>query len=99
MFRPPVFESFLSSLVGTGVQIIFMTYFVLLFSILGFLSPAHRGALLMAVLILFVFMSCFAGYYSGKFCKTFETEQWKANALLTAILYPGIVFAIFFVLN
>lgn len=71
VFRPPKWRMFLSVLCGTGVQVFAMylitmrtfrsrsTWLIpVVFAILGFLSPANRGGLLMAVPVLFVLMGC-----------------------------------------
>lgn len=76
-----------------------MSVVVLFFAMLGFLSPAHRGGLLTTVLILFVFMGIFAGFYSSRLYKMFKGENWKSNGVLTALLFPGTCFLIFFLLN
>jgi len=60
VFRTPAHGGFLSILVGTGVQIFAMTLLTLIFAVLGFLSPANRGGLMTALLLLFVFMGVFA---------------------------------------
>lgn len=56
MFRAPGWGGFFSVLVGTGFQIFSMTMLTLGFAVLGFLSPANRGGLMTALLLLFVFM-------------------------------------------
>ena len=48
------------------------TLVTMVFATLGFLSPANRGGLMTAVLLLFVFMGCFAGYSSARLYKTFK---------------------------
>ena len=71
------------------------------FAVLGFLSPANRGSLLVALLLMFVVMGCPAGYVSAVFCKMFQgagTDRLRST-LLTATVFPGVVFAVFFVLN
>merc|ERR1719265_2472845 len=40
-----------------------------------------------------------SGYTASRFCKLFDGDDWKATTLLTALMYPGIFFVIFFVLN
>jgi len=40
-----------------------------------------------------------AGYTSSRLYKMFQGTDWKTTTLLTAFLYPGIFFTIFFVLN
>ena len=52
--------------VGTGVQLLGMTFVTMIFAVLGFLSPANRGGLMTAMLLLFVLMGIFAGYFSGR---------------------------------
>jgi len=68
-------------------------------AMLGFLSPANRGGLLTATLLLFVLMGVPAGYFGSLSYKTLKGAQWKSLTLLTAFLYPGVVFVIFFCLN
>ena len=99
MFRPPTHIMLLSVSAGTGVQICIMTLVSLVFACLGFLSPPNRGALMTTVLVLYVFLGMVAGYVSARLYKTMGGLQWKSNVLMTAFLYPGIVFGIFFFLN
>ena len=40
----------------------------------GFLSPANRGGLMTAMLLLFVFMGAFAGYSSARLYKHFKVR-------------------------
>jgi len=76
-----------------------MTVTTMTFALLGFLSPANRGGLLTAFLLLFVFMGYFAGYNSARHYKMFKGKAWKQNTFLTATLLPGIIFVMFFILN
>jgi len=76
-----------------------MAVVTLLFALFGFLSPAHRGGLLQSMMLLFTFMGTLAGYTASRFCKLFDGDDWKLTTLLTACLYPGLFFLIFFVLN
>merc|ERR1712072_1353389 len=100
VFRPPKTSPILLSvMVGTGTQVFMMTCTLMVFAVLGFLSPANRGGLMTAMLLLFVFMGSFAGYYSSRLYKMFQGKAWKRNTLLTSLLYPGVMFLIFFVLN
>jgi len=71
----------------------------LVFAVLGFLSPANRGGLMTALLLLFVFMGMFAGYFSTRVFKMFKLTEWKKNTLITALFFPGVVFTVFFILN
>ncbi|CAN1140423.1 Transmembrane 9 superfamily member 8 [Linum perenne] len=99
VFRPPSNSELLCVYVGTGVQFFCMMVVTMLFAILGFLSPSNRGGLMTAMLLLWVFMGLFAGYASSRLYKLFRGTEWKKIALRTAIMFPGIISAIFFVLN
>merc|ERR1712050_314890 len=79
---------------GLGMAVV-----TLFFGALGFLSPAHRGGLLQSTLLLFTFMGALAGYSSARLYKLFQGENWKEASWMTALLYPGSVFGIFFFLN
>lgn len=99
IFRPPNHSMLLSVFLGSGVQVFCMTLTTLFFACLGFLSPANRGALMTCAMVMFVCLGTPAGYVSARLYKSFGGHRWKLNVLLTALLCPGIVFAIFFVLN
>lgn len=99
VFRPPPVPLLLSALIGSGVQVFAMSLITLIFALLGFLSPANRGGLMTAVVVLFLLMSLFSGYFSARMFKVFKGTQWKQNAILTAVLLPVSVFIIFFSLN
>ena len=100
VFRPPTTSPMmLSVLVGSGVQILASTIILMFFAVLGFLSPANRGGLLTAMLLLFIFSAAFAGYWSARLYKMFGGKLWRRNTLITALLYPGFIFAMFFVVD
>lgn len=99
VFRPPRAGMLLSVCIGMGTQIGMMMFITLGFACLGFLSPANRGALMTCVLVLFVCLAVVGGYASARIYKTVGGERWKSNVMLTAFLFPGFVFGIFFVLN
>eukprot|EP00002_Diphylleia_rotans_P032695 TRINITY_DN6881_c0_g2_i1.p1 TRINITY_DN6881_c0_g2~~TRINITY_DN6881_c0_g2_i1.p1 ORF type:complete len:640 (-),score=131.97 TRINITY_DN6881_c0_g2_i1:295-2214(-) len=99
VFRPPAHPLFLSASVGFGVQLLAMSFASMAFALLGFLSPANRGGLLTAVILMFVFMGTFAGYASARNYKMFKGPGWKRCVITTATLYPGVIFIIFFILN
>lgn len=61
VFRPPENAMLLSVLLGSGVQVFFMTLITLFFACLGFLSPANRGSLMTCALVLFVCLGTPAG--------------------------------------
>uniref|UniRef100_A0A7M4FKW3 Transmembrane 9 superfamily member n=1 Tax=Crocodylus porosus TaxID=8502 RepID=A0A7M4FKW3_CROPO len=107
IFRPPRKGMLLSVFLGSGTQILIMTFVTLFFACLGFLSPANRGALMTCAVVLWVLLGTPAGYVAARFYKfhicsphqAFGGEKWKTNVLLTSFLCPGIVFADFFIMN
>jgi len=99
VFRPPNHPMLLSVLVGSGVQVLGMTIITMMFAVLGFLSPANRGGLTTAGIVLFVVMGVFAGYSSTRNYKMLKGQAWKKNTIMTAFFFPGVIFGIFFILN
>ena len=99
VFRTPKCGGFLTVLAASGIQILLMSIITLIFALLGFLSPANRGSLMTALLVLYVFMGIFAGYYGTRFYTMMQLPNWKSNTFYISIFFPGISFAIFFVLN
>ncbi|XP_067141466.1 transmembrane 9 superfamily member 4 [Centruroides vittatus] len=99
VFRPPRYPKLFAAVIGSGIQIFFMTFVTIFFAMLGMLSPASRGALMTAAIFLYVFMGLLAGYFSARLYKTLKGLQWRKAAFLTATLYPGIVFGTCFFLN
>jgi len=99
VFRPPSHPLMLSVLIGSGIQVLGMTLITMLFSLLGFLSPANRGGLLTAGVVLFVVMGLLGGYFSTRNYKLFGGVQLKKNTIATALFFPGVIVTVFTVLN
>ena len=102
VFRPPAGffgPMFLSVFVGSGMQILAMAVTLLIFAVLGFLSPANQGSLLTAFIVLYMLMGSFAGYFSARLYKMFKGKAWKRNTTLTAFAFPGTLFGIAMALN
>jgi len=100
VFRPPGFSPMLLAVCcGTGAQLLCMAIFTILFAAMGFLSPANRGALLMAQLLLYVLLGSVAGYVTARLYKTFKGKSWQKATTLVALGFPGVAFVIFFVMN
>lgn len=72
VFRPPAAFGALTVYVGTGVQLLGMIVVTLVFAVLGFLSPANRGGLMTAMLLLFALMGLFAGHSASRLFKMFQ---------------------------
>lgn len=99
VFRPPENSDLLCVYVGSGVQFSGMILAAMIFALLGFLSPSNRGGLMTALLLLWVLMAVFGGYATTRLYKTFNRSNWKLISLKTALMFPGIIFTVFFILN
>ena len=99
VFRHPINSGLFSILIGTGAQLITMSFCTLVFACVGFLSPNHRGYLVTVILLLFGMTGIVAGLVSGRLYRMFDGVYWKKNALGTALLVPGLFFSVFFIIN
>ena len=99
VFRTPAYSGLLAPLLGSGSQLLFMVTGLLLLSCFGILNPSWRGGFISVGMGLFVFAGVFAGYFSGRIYKTFGGVNWRKNTLLTALLFPGLLFSTIFILN
>jgi len=72
VFRPPARkQGFFVVLVGISTQVFGMACFTLMFAAIGFLSPANRGSLMLALLLLFLVCGSIAGYSQARTLKMF----------------------------
>lgn len=85
VFRPPVNSRLFAAVLGSGIQIFFMTVITIFFAMLGMLSPASRGALGTSAIFLYVFSGLVAGYFFARLYKTMRGKEWKKAALLVII--------------
>ncbi|KAI0562188.1 Endomembrane protein [Gracilaria domingensis] len=100
VFRTPQHPVLLSIFCGSGSQTLWMVTITLFFALLGFLSPAYRGGLITTMLSLWVLASAICGYASARVYSSFENGQHRKLVTMgSAFLFPGLTFALFFVLN
>ncbi|KAJ2988962.1 hypothetical protein NUW58_g3711 [Xylaria curta] len=99
VFRRPQYGHLLAPLVGSGTQVLFMAIGLIFLSAVGVLNPSFRGGFLSFGFGLFVFAGLFSGYFSAKVYKGFGGVNFGKNALITACFFPGLLFALVFILN
>ncbi|KAI9817215.1 MAG: hypothetical protein M1827_001328 [Pycnora praestabilis] len=99
VFRPPPYGGLLAPLIGSGMQLVFMAVGLLGLSCLGVLNPSFRGGFVTVGVGLFVFAGVFSGYFSGRVYRNFGGQHWKKNTLMTALLFPGLLFTLVFILD
>ncbi|KIW11273.1 hypothetical protein PV08_10573 [Exophiala spinifera] len=99
VFRPPPYGGLLAPLIGSGMQLVFVVVGLLSLSCAGVINPSWRGGFWSVGIGLFVVAGTFSGYFSGRVYKTFGGQNWRKNTMMTALLFPGLVFSLVFVLN
>ena len=100
VFRPPTtFPMLYAVFIGTGVQLFCTTLLAIVFSAIGFLSPARRGSLMIAILVFYVLCGILAGYITSRLYKSFNGRHYQLCTILTATLFPGMVFCVFVFFN
>jgi transmembrane 9 superfamily protein 2/4 len=99
VFRPPQYGFFLAPLVGSGMQLLFMALGLVLLSAVGVLNPSFRGGFISVGVGLFIFAGLFSGYFSARVFKSFDGKDYRLNSIVTATLFPGLLFILVFVLN
>lgn len=99
VFRAPAYGGLLAPLVGSGMQLLYMAFGLLVLSTLGVLNPSFRGGYISVAIGLFIFAGVFSGYFSARIYKTFGGQLWQQNVIVTASLVPGLLFATMFILN
>ncbi|KEY70938.1 hypothetical protein S7711_00778 [Stachybotrys chartarum IBT 7711] len=99
VFRAPSYGGILAPLVGSGMQLLVMAVGLVLLSALGVLNPSFRGGFISVGVGLFVVAGLFSGYFSARVFKSFNGKDYRRNALVTALLFPGLAFSMVFALN
>lgn len=99
VFRSPTRPMVLSVATGNGVHLVCMCAVTLVFALFGFLSPSNRGSLATVLLILWTLFGGISGYVSARVFASLGGENWKANIVLTAFLFPTVIFSLIGLLN
>lgn len=81
VFRAPNNLSALAVAVGTGSQLLGMATATVLFALAGFLSPANRGGLTTAMLLLYVVLGLAAGYISARLYKSYNVRHFASKVM------------------
>ena len=100
IFRPPrVNKMLLSSIVGTGFQLFSMLFIILTFGTFGYLNPEKRGKIFSLCIFCYILMGGGGGYISADIYKIMGGKNWLKMSLLTSILFPGILFFFYLIVN
>ena len=94
VFRRPIRSDILSSLMGTGVQLLIMVLYSLSFVVLGIIQPKSGGSYFTLLAMVYIFLSLISGYGSARFYKMVHGLNWLRVCVFTAILFPMILILI-----
>jgi transmembrane 9 superfamily member 2/4 len=98
VFRKPEGAGLLAVCVGSGMQLFGMTLTAIIFAAFGFVSPANRGSLIVAMIFLFVLLGSWSGYTTARMAKLFKMKSWKI-IFVAGVFFPGQMFLGYFLLN
>ncbi|KAI8807031.1 hypothetical protein BJ742DRAFT_814165 [Cladochytrium replicatum] len=90
VFRPPTKLTWISALLGTGMQLNGLALIVILYTIVGDLY-LERATILTATIFIYALTSMISGYYSGSYYNQYGGKNWIRTMFITAGLWPGTV--------
>ncbi|MES1918162.1 hypothetical protein MHBO_000173 [Bonamia ostreae] len=99
VFRPPKHSTALSIAIGSGFQIGAMLLLMIFLLVTKVVTPIKRGSIVNAFLFLFLLMTYFSGLFSSMMNKMFGKSNYKLIAFYSSLLYPGINFSVFLILE
>ncbi|KAJ3196230.1 hypothetical protein HK101_009693 [Irineochytrium annulatum] len=88
VFRPPRYRLLLSVFVGSGCQLVLLSFVTLFLALLGFFSPSSRGSLLTVAFVCYLLFSGVAGNVSAGLYKMMGGCYWYHAALVAATIIP-----------
>lgn len=99
VFRFPQAPGIFCAAVGTGNQLIVLTFCHLCLALTGLISTTRRGSILAGVVVLYCLTSFVAGYTSVRLYRQMNEKNWVRCILLTATLFPAPVVFVFLWVN
>jgi len=98
VFRAPQRLVLYTALLGTGYQLFYMGFCVILLIILGEFYH-ERGTIVTTLLVCYSLTSFASGYKGAAFFKRNNGVDWKKAMALTSLLFPGCVMSVLLGLN
>ncbi|TMW68644.1 hypothetical protein Poli38472_006112 [Pythium oligandrum] len=99
VFRVPQYLSLFCAMNGAGAQLLVMLLTVLVSSLLGIVKPNKRGGIITAFIVIHALTSFVGGYRSARLYRQLGGQRWVWNILLSVLVIPGPLVAIFSFLN
>ncbi len=88
VFRFPPFTNGLSACVGAGAHLMCVTFLLLTCAVTNVFIPTKRGAILTAMIILYVCAAPIGGFVAARLYRQLGGDAWLANALIAALIFP-----------
>ena len=100
VFRPPrINRMLLSSMLGTGCQLLSMISITLFLGVFGFMNPEKRNNILNIGILFFCFCGLFSGFISANFYRFWGGQSWLTVSIFTSIFFPGTLFFGYVIIN
>ncbi|SOV77199.1 endomembrane protein 70, putative [Plasmodium sp. gorilla clade G3] len=99
VFRKPRNSTFFSAFVGVGIQIMFMILVCALILLIGVYKYKQRYRYIQIMFFIWICISSISGYASSILYKLFKSKHVKLTIFRTSLIYPFILFLIFFLIN
>lgn len=95
VFRSPDHLSLFCACIGSGAQLFATALILLAFVLFGVFKATKRGALLTAAIIIYAVCGSAGGFVAARLYKQLKGNNWVWNVILTSILFPAPLFAVF----
>ncbi|GAB4814909.1 hypothetical protein N2152v2_001955 [Parachlorella kessleri] len=99
VFRFPPNRSLFCALLGSGMQLLVLSFCVFGLALVGTFYPYNRGSMFTALIVLYALTAGIAGYVSASYYRQFEGHKWVTNLLLTCSVFCGPLLAMFAINN
>ncbi|KAG9458997.1 hypothetical protein H6P81_003505 [Aristolochia fimbriata] len=99
VFRYPSHKSTLCAILGSGSQLLMLTFLVFILALVGIFYPYNRGSVYTSVVIIYALTSAVAGYTAISFHIQLGGIVWVPTMLLTGSLFSAPVLLMFIIVN
>lgn len=99
VFRNPSHLNLFVAFIGSGAQIFFTIFALLLCVVIGVFKATRRGALLTAAILIYAMCGLVGGLVAGRLYRQLKGTNWVWNTVLTASVFPVPLGAVFCYLN
>jgi transmembrane 9 superfamily protein 3 len=98
VFRRPPHCAILSTLLGSGIQLIILLFIIIIYTMLRDLY-LEQATILSSTIFIYAITSMIGGYYSGSFFAKYGGRSWIKNMFLTSLLFPCIIGGVTLLIN